>query len=505
MAEGEEPTTVSKPRSLRKAILRGSLGVGVATAIERGTSAAANILAARIAGPEVFGAYSLVLTTARTIAQYSGPGLGATGSRFGGDFRPGRPGYRRFLRSFLVISGCSMAVAAIVLLVTARPLAVRLLNQPALSGLLQVGAFVAGAAILGETLRGFFVGQESYRGVVLFTLVSGVGFLVVAPWAAAHGTAALVWGQGLVSLAACGICLAALGPLGLLSRAENGVGQGRVGPGVRELLTFGLVQLASVAGISLASWWLSVLVSRNDPTMVQMGLYSVANQFRGMIAVLPGIIAQVVYPLLAESAGEGFGGADRVTLASAWITTVVVVSTGGLMIVVLPWILTAIYGARYAGVELPTALLVATVIVQMAASPIASRLSIVSVRGYGVVNLIWTVLMIGIGTVATRSWGLEGACWTWLGCQLLAQLQCMLMLARLGRLSPDLLPVVMSGMLLAVGLAAIATFRGLSLMEPMPSVFFGVGSIAISLAVLAVVGARNGWLRRLPVRPQGVG
>jgi hypothetical protein len=89
ISEKSESRNVSESSSLRQVLLRGVSALGAATLLERSLTYTANLFAARCGGPQVFGAYSLSLTTANTVATYSGMGIGTVATRFSGDYPPG--------------------------------------------------------------------------------------------------------------------------------------------------------------------------------------------------------------------------------------------------------------------------------------------------------------------------------------------------------------------------------------------------------------------------------
>src|SRR5881396_885685 len=88
-------------RSLRHLLLYGGATLGVAVGVERVAGFVSASLAARIAGPQTFGAYSVALATAGTIAAYAGAGIGTTANRFAGQYPRDSPGYRSFLHALI--------------------------------------------------------------------------------------------------------------------------------------------------------------------------------------------------------------------------------------------------------------------------------------------------------------------------------------------------------------------------------------------------------------------
>jgi len=107
--------TRAKRLGLLPSLLAGVGGLGLALAIERAGSFLSNVLAARWAGAEVFGAYSVALMAANNVAWYAGSGIGNTSTRFIAGLIPGIGAYQRIIRSLTIISLVSAAVAAVAL------------------------------------------------------------------------------------------------------------------------------------------------------------------------------------------------------------------------------------------------------------------------------------------------------------------------------------------------------------------------------------------------------
>ncbi len=380
------------------------LGLGIG--IERVLSFVSVTLAARIGGPQAFGGYAVTLATAGAIAAYAGAGIGVTAVRFSGDYRPGSAGYRQFVKALGVIAICSALIAALFTFVGAGPIARWLLGNGDLAVVIRVAAISAGAMVLLDCCRGLLLGQQKFYGLLLLSLVSGVGLIVALPLASRIGATAMVTVQGSVALLTVIVFMVASPRLGIrpTSPAENDAPVP-----IRQVFAFGLVQFSAFAGISIATWCIASFVARADSSLKQMAFYSVANQWRGLAAMAPGLLTQVIYSSLTNKSSEPFGGPDRVLLSTTLITAILVMLCGGLAIVGLPWILPLVYGHRYAGAETAVSLLLATSIIHMSGQPAAQRLSIVRLRAIGIVNLIWSSLLIVFGFALIRGQAATGA------------------------------------------------------------------------------------------------
>ena len=391
--ESEATADMAANRAARafapRTLVTGASALLVATGFERGFGFLANLLSARLGGAATYGAYSLALTTANNIAAYAGAGIGSTATRFSGAYPDGTPGARSLTRALALVSAASALIATAVLFAGAGPLARVLLGQPGLRGLLQWASVSAGVMILVECCRGFLVGQRRLRLLLLFSAAIGIGMLAALPGFARRGATSMIAAQAAVGV----LALAAVfffarrerKPVAMVPAETAAPVAGLIG----RVWRFGFVQLLGIVGLNAAGWWVASLVTRADQTLFQMGLFAVANQIRNLVALIPGLLTQSSYAMLAdEEAGPG-----RVLLFCTAVAAVMALVAGGGLIVVLPWLLPIAWGKAYAAGTLAGALAIATAIVHMSASGAAARLTILSLRWTGAINAFWSVLV----------------------------------------------------------------------------------------------------------------
>jgi len=231
-----------------------------------------------------------------------------------------------------------------------------------------------------------------------------------------------------------------------------------------------------------------------------MGFYAIANQFRGIAAIAPGFLAQVVYSSQTDESGAPYGGATRVLLSSTIVTTLLVTMVAGSAIVVLPWAMPALYGRSFVAAEIATLLLLATAIIHMSGQAGAQRLSIIKLRATGIINGLWAVLLIVFGFVLIPAAGAAGAAAAFLAAHAISNLLANFSLRRYEVLPPGYLTTILLTIVSALLLASLGYARAL---KPEHLVSLTLWILAIWVAemlVVAVVGLRNGCLPRLSFR-----
>ena len=250
------PTALSA--ETRKHLVSGTAALAAGVMLERGAGFLANIMAARLGGAPVFGAYSLAISTANNNSTYAAGGIGATAVRFSGKYSFGSGHSSTLARVLVVVSLVSAFVAAVALCFGATPIA-HLLGKDALAPLLRWAAVSVVGIIVLDCGRGCFVGERRIQALLLLSVLVGAGMLLFLPWmASTHTPSRMIVAQGCVTSGAVLICVALSRKLHLHDSAPD---RGDFCPMLKEVWGFGFVQLAGLVGSNLAGLWLTTLRS----------------------------------------------------------------------------------------------------------------------------------------------------------------------------------------------------------------------------------------------------
>jgi hypothetical protein len=156
----------------------------------------------------------------------------------------------------------------------------------------------------------------------------------------------------------------------------------------------------------MAGWWLTSMIARSDPSMVQTGLFAVSHQIRNMAAMAPAMLSQSTYTLMIDRDGNSEDAANRMLSLCTFATSGLSLALAGTAMLAAPWALPAVYGSTYRAAVLPTIVALGTAVVHMGSLPLVGRLSIVNVKRSGMINLIWA---LAVTTAATRFISAGGA------------------------------------------------------------------------------------------------
>jgi O-antigen/teichoic acid export membrane protein len=473
-------------------VVAGTSALGLATVIERGLGMAASVLAARWGGASVFGAYSLALTTANNISAYTGSGIGNTAIRFAGAHDRSSREYGPITRALLLVTACSCVLAALLMLAASGPLAHYVLKIDGLTNLIRFSAVSAAAIIALECAKGFFVGQRAHGALLLLASLAGIGLLAVVPLASRTGPTPMVLGHGVVVMFAVLVCIGLAGPLKLKPLVRNKAHQ-PLGPAIRQVWGFGMVQLTSLLSMNMAGWWLTSMIARSDPSMVQTGLFAVSHQIRNMVAMAPAMLAQSTYALMIDRDGDSGGAANRMVSLCTFATSGISLALAGIGMVAAPWILPAVYGSTYQAAVLPTIVALATAVAHMGSAPVFGRLTIVNVKRSGTINLIWAVAVASAATCFVSAGGALTATFIYLAGFLLMSWLNLGSLRRYG-LAPGVLSVTLISQASACAMVALAFLR---IRHPASQGLLAIASLLIlgaALFILARLAKHHQWI-----------
>ncbi len=499
VSEPEQHRVSQLPRaqSLRSLLLVGSATLGVAMGIEKALGFVSNMLAARVGGPQVFGGYAVVLATAGTIAAYAGAGIGNTAIRFSGQYPRESDGYRKFIWAIALVSIGSAVVGSLAMLAGAGPLAQFVLHNQALTSVLRVAAISSAAIILLDCCRGLLIGQQRPRSLLVLSGTFGIGLVIVLPLAARVGARSMILAQACVALVCVLVCLSFAKPLGIQPAESRPASNG---PGIWAVVKFGLVQLGAFAGVSAASWLVALMVARSDSSLTQMGLYAIANQFRGLASLAPVLCGLIGYSLLTDESASKFGGPGRVMLTNSLLSTFLVIAAGGVAMIFAPWLVLLVYGKSFAGAQVPMLVLLATGIIHMSGGPAMQRLSIVSLRALGITNAVWAITTAALAIWLVPIWGATGAAIAFLISHCIAQLLVAISLQRLRQMPRGYASLTASFVAGAVMMAILGYWRTISINKSALTIAL-VASWFVILVVVWRISVRTACLSQWGKHP----
>lgn len=268
--------------------------------ISRGLMLIASIIVARILGKEVYGEFGIIRSTVNMFFVFAGFGLGMTATKYVAEYRvsdPDRAGQIIVISElFAIVTGLLVAVAVVAL---APLLAEKSLNAPHLTGVLRIGALILFINALNGAQTGALAGFEAFKTIAkvntgvgltsfpLLTLGTWFGGLKGAVWALAANMA-INWLLNNIALRK------------ELTKFNVSFTFSKSFKELPILWKFSLPATLSSIMVSPVLWVCDAMLVNQPDGFSQMAIFSAANQWKIAILFIPGMICQIVLPMLSN-------------------------------------------------------------------------------------------------------------------------------------------------------------------------------------------------------------
>jgi O-antigen/teichoic acid export membrane protein/glycosyltransferase involved in cell wall biosynthesis len=369
----------------------------IASALGQGAPLLAGIVTARLLGKEVFGALSMVQSTAVMLGALVAAGFSMAATKYIAELRctdivrAGR--VATLTLTDTLASGVAIASLACLF---APALAHRISADPALIEPLRIsGGLLLGTA-LGSVQIGVFTGLESFRIAAVLSGIRGiVTVLMCVGGAWLGGLTGAVWGQSLSSLLSCVLNQVAL--------AKICANSGLPLSGVRTcwddraiLWRFSVPAVLANAMVVPITWLATTWIVDLPGGLGQIGAFSAANQWRMGCLFVPSIISQTFLPVFTSTRAKSAVDADKLM----WVSLVCVTTISALLalaISVFSSPILGLYGGQFQDGTLTLRMLVASTIPAAASAVIGQLLAGTGKLwiGFGM-NAIWGVVFLGL-------------------------------------------------------------------------------------------------------------
>jgi O-antigen/teichoic acid export membrane protein len=235
---------------------------------------------------------------------FAGFGMGLTATKYVAEFRTTNPVKAgRILALSGLVALASGLLMAVTLIVLAPWLASRTLAAPQLSGLLQISSGLLLLSALNGAQVGALAGFESFKVIAKIGIWTGLAsFPLKLGGVYLAGLSGAVWGM-----------VATLGIGWLLNHLALRREAARLGVPLRfagchqewkVLWKFSLPAVMAGAMVGPVTWSCNAMLVNQPQGYAEMGVFNAANQWWAALLFLPGVVGQVVLPILSERLGN---------------------------------------------------------------------------------------------------------------------------------------------------------------------------------------------------------
>lgn len=400
---------------VRKRLIRGIKWTMLQSLFVAASHFAIAVIVARLLGVDNFGAFSIIRVTGFSMATMAGAGLGITATKYIAELRsqdPQRLGQVVGLCS--AVAACASLGFAGTIFWFAPEISTYYLKAPQISTELRIAA----AFILFITLNGYqvgaMVGFESFSVLAKINVVQalfslGVTYLFTLTWGLTGAVSSLVISAFVNWL---------LHQLAIRRELEqNGIviRYSQIWQEKHVLSDFTFpAALSSIIG-ALTVWGCNALLVRQDGGLVQLGIFSAANNFRSLILFVPGLVTHVVSPILCNLMGK-----NNQSSYSRLFWTNIVISATAATSVAFGLVFAAPYILKLFGRGFGTGDSVAMVIVIMAVIEVMANAFYNSLFAHGKlwwqlrVVICWSLALGAVTILTVEQYGAMGLAYAYL-------------------------------------------------------------------------------------------
>jgi len=323
---------LAKNRSYLKALwsplgsrmARGTFWTLAGTIVSRFFTLIASIFLARLLGKKGFGELGVIQSSVGILGALAGFGQGVTATKYVAELRLSNPTRAGKIIALSTVSAGSIGALSMTALVLSAPwLSERVLAAGHLGRILQVAAIIPFLTALSGSQVGSLVGLEAFRTIASVTVAAGlVSFCLVligAYWGGLQGVVG-----GLIIAESAAFLLNHLALRQELAKADMRVRYSTLFQEVRILWNFSLPAVLAGSMVGPISWICTAILANQPEGYAEIGVYTAANQWFSAVLILPGVLAQVVLPILCERVAAGDRGRSaRILKASIGVSTLV--------------------------------------------------------------------------------------------------------------------------------------------------------------------------------------
>ena len=378
--------------------------------LSRAVSLISSILVARMLGKEGYGQLGMIQSTLGMFQIFAGFGLGLTATKYVAELRfSDRNKAGRVISLSIAFAAGAGTLMVVLLLFTSSWVAVKALASPAMSGLLQMGAPMLLCGAVAGAQTGALAGFEAFKSmarvnlivavVTFFFLVGGVYFMGLNGAVLGLLAANLIW-----------VILNHLALSFEASRANIPFPAKDFFSERKILWNFSVPSVLASLLVTPVYWSASAILVNQPGGYADMGIFNAANQWRGAILFLPGILCQVGLPMLCSiNKSEGNSEEVRKVFRYNLLINGSITLFAALLISIFSLQIMGIYGNSFgAGYVVLIMLAVSTFFVSI--NNVIGQTIVSSGKmwvGLGF-NAIWAISLLGISIILVPLYRAEG-------------------------------------------------------------------------------------------------
>ncbi len=325
--------------------------------ISKGLGVVSSIVVARALGKIGFGELGIIQSTVMMFQLFAGFGLGLTATKYVAEYRSADPNKAgRIIGLAWIVTAVTGGICAILLVVLAPWLAAHTLAAPHLSGLLRITALALFISALNAAQGGALSGFEAFKTITTRNLIAGMlNFPIMIAGVLLAGLEGAVWATVISAAVNWILCHLAVRneacrfhvPLTFTGCLQD----------LPLLWQFSLPAVLSGMMVVPVNWLCNTILVNQPRGYEEMGVFSVANQWGGILLSLSTVLMAPLLPLLSNM-NKDRQAFYRTMLPIQRIAQLGVLPSAVILMLLSYWIV-IVYGSSFSGGKNPLIFLIA--------------------------------------------------------------------------------------------------------------------------------------------------
>lgn len=399
-----------KSDSLRARFARGTVWSIAGAVISQGLTLIAYMITARILGKTGFGELGMINSTVGMFGTFAGFGLGLTTTKYVAEYRTNEPQRAgRVIALASLVAAVSAGLLSVAMIFFAPLIATHTLAAPRLATELRIGAFLMFLNTVNGVQTGTLSGLEAFKAIAQSNLARGVlAFPVIIGgvllWRLPGAVLGLALASGIGWLINHAILRRKCRALGIRVESKAVWQEHRI------LTSFTIPAFLANAAVGPVTWIANTILVNQPHGYAELGVFSAANQWRSAMVFLPGLVGQVVLPMLSSLQGEHNLRSARKMVLSAMGLNAIFILPIFLPILFLSSRILAFYGPGFASQGAVLIVMAVAATLYSVETPVGDIIAASGKMWLGAyINLGWAfVLLLASWLLLRMGWGACG-------------------------------------------------------------------------------------------------
>lgn len=353
----------------------------------------AAVITARILGKVTYGQLGIINSTIILFSTFAGLGLGITATNYIAKFHQTEPERTGRIMGLTNILGLLSGIVMFLILFLLAPwIASNILASPELGIELRIASFLLIFNTLIGIQAGSLAGFGSFKDLARIAIFQGtISFPIMIIGVYFFDLTGAITALVIISMINFTIYRKSI--TSVLKKFNVRINYSKARQEINILWELSVPSMLSSVMVGPIIWVVNTIIINIPGGYAQLGIFFAADQWRIMMAFIPGVIGRVLLPLLASNLNNQNESLESINIFVGWFIVIII----ALPLIAFPEIISNFYGASFSSITftqvLAFLLFVSCIIAYR--EGIARKLIVKNLMWWGFLdNLLWAVILV---------------------------------------------------------------------------------------------------------------